>query len=313
MIRKIFPVIFLCLSACSPPPDPNRNEYRTENRYPQDFKTTGAFLVLERNGKSPEIMASGNLADKKKGIFRTAKHFTDEFGALGVEYCKVFFNGKVYKANLVRVPPIRDAALIRLVPPFSSDDFPDPIPIASEMPKIGDKVYIQGFHPHAYKIRQENKEEGFLDKEVNIFETYYGQVTKDMERESQVVFDNLEGRVVKSDPDAVRKNSHLKEEEKASLLSLEDGSYMKILTIRDHKFSFGGLSGGIALNEKGEAVGEITAQDISRFEYDERGQFIPELGNVTITSIKDQLFDTMYVTPLDSIKELEEYIKNLRD
>lgn len=315
-MRKILPLIFLfcgLLIACNPPPELNRNEYREENRFPQDFKGTGAYLVLEWNGKSPHIMASGNLINREKGIFRTAKHFTDAFGSLGVDYCKVFFNGKVYRATLIRVPPIRDAALIKLLPPFDVDDFPELLPVASEMPKLGDKIYVQGFHPHAYSIRQANKTEGFPDKEINIFETYYGQVVKDLSKESQVVFDNLEGIRVMPNLEAILKNKLLDDEQKKAYLELENDRYIKVLTARDHKFPFGGLSGGVALNDKGEAFGVITAQDIFRFELDEHGLFsMPGGGEVSVIEIKKQFWDTIYITPLDSIKELDEYVKDIR-
>lgn len=302
------------LIACNPPPELNLNEYREENRFPQDFQSTGAFLVLEWNGRKPWIMASGNLVDREKGIFRTAKHFTDAFGSLGVDYCKVFFNGKVYRATLVKVPPIRDAALIKLLPPFSADDFPELLPTASETSKLGDEIYIQGFHPHTYYLREENKKDGFPDKDIRIFETYYGQITKDMSKESQVVFDNLKGKRVAPDPESIRKNRFLTDEQKVASLEFENDRYIKVLMARDHKFSFGGLSGGVASNDKGEAVGVITAQDILRFEFDEHGFFfIPGVGPAEVAEIKKQLWDTIYVTPIDSIKDLDEYIRNIRD
>ncbi|MDP3792959.1 MAG: hypothetical protein Q8Q89_04525 [bacterium] len=308
------PVLIFCAiysSACDPPPDANRNEYREESRFPQDFKTTGAYLVLEWNGRKPWVMASGNLVDREKGIFRTAKHFTDEFGKLGLDYCKVFFNGKVYRANLVRVPPLRDAALIKIFSSFSPDDFPKLLPVAKEIPKFGDKIYIQGFHPHLYKIRKINEEEGFSDKMVPIFETYYGVVDKDLNRETQVVFDDLEGRVIRPDPESVFKNKFLTAEQKKDLLEVENDKYTKVLMKRDHKFSFGGLSGGVALNDRGEIVGVITAQNPLKFEYDKHGFFfIPGEGQVEITEIKKQLWDTIYITPINSIKDLNEYIKN---
>ena len=308
-LKKMIVVFLFSFSfACSPPSELNRNKYREENSFPQDFKSTGAYLVLEWNSKKPFIMASGSLVNREKGIFLTAKHFSDAFGLLGVDYCKVFFNGKVYKAVLVKVPPIRDAALIKLASSFSVKDFPEPLPVASENPKPGDRVYVRGFHPHAHGIREKNKEEGFPDKEISIFETYYGQVVKDLSKESQVVFDNLEGTVVKPDPGALLKNPFLTDELKKGLLEFENDKYLKVIMTRDHKFSFGGLSGGEALNEKGEVVGVITAQDIFRFEFDEHGLFfIPGVGVGAI--VKKQLFDTIYITPIESIKDLEQYIK----
>lgn len=302
--------------SCKPLPELGSNEYRDGSFFPlpSNLKGTGAFLVLERNGKRPEILASGNLINRENGLIRTAKHFTDAFGALGVDYCKVFLmNGKVYKAALVKVPPIRDAALIRLIPPFSVSDLPYPLPMAPEMPKPGDKVFVQGFHPHAFYLRQENREEGFPDNEIKIFETYYGQITKDRNKESQVVFDNLTGMVVKPDPETVANNPWLSDEEKKVSLKFENDKYIKVLMAKDHKFSFGGLSGGVALNENGEAFGVITAQDIFRLELDDKGFFfMPGIGPVKAVEVKKQYFDTIYITPLDSIGDLAEYAKKPR-
>ena len=80
--------------------------------YRQGFKASIAWLTIEWNGR-PEIMASGFLINKEKGVFITARHFTDEtrklFGGI-----KIFFNGKVYDGEILAVPPIRDAALVRI-------------------------------------------------------------------------------------------------------------------------------------------------------------------------------------------------------
>ena len=84
-----------------------------------------------------------------------------------------------------------------------------------------------------------------------------------------------------------------------------------MLTARDHKFPFGGLSGGVALNDKGETFGVITAQNPMRFEIDDQGLFfIPGVGPVPVGEVKKQFWDVIYITPLDSIKELDEYSKS---
>ena len=62
----------------------------------------------------------------------------------------------------------------------------------------------------------------FPGDEISIFETYYGQVVKDLSKESQVVFDNLEGTVVKPDPGALLKNPFLTDELKKGLLEFEN-------------------------------------------------------------------------------------------
>jgi len=306
-------VLISVLIACGP--SPLQNEFKNNNYFPIDqniinefLKSGCAYLVIEWAERKPRIMASGCLASKEKGIFYTAKHFTDGFGSLGPDSCKLFFNGKVYDAKLKKVSPIRDAALIRINSPFLPDDFPDPLPIAEKMPAIGDKIYIQGLHPHSYSIRMANKLEGFPDNVINIFETYYGQKMKDLTKESQVVMDYLESTRVNPDPESVRNNPLLSPAMKEEMLKYENDSYIKVLTKRDHKYSFGGLSGGAAVNERGELVGIITAQDPLKFELDEDGLFFdPRSGN-----INKQLFDNVYITPMGAIDDLQRFVEEAK-
>lgn len=311
-IASLSLLAIVLLAGCNPPAEIGRNPYWEENRYPQDFKTNVALLVIEWNGLKPHILASAHLADREKGIFYTAKHFTDAFGSLGPDYCKVFFNGKVFRARLIKVPPIRDAALIRLIQPFSMTGFLEPLLIAKDKPKLGDRIYIQGFHPHQYWIRKANEKEGFPDKVIPIIEEYYEQITRNLDKETQVVFDNLEGRVVKLDPRAVLRNPFTSDEEKEAALEYENDSYIKVRMVRDHKFSFGGLSGGAAVNEQGELIGIVTAQDIFRFEFDERGLFFDPHGNRGVIGEINQLFDTLYITPIDALKDLQQKVKEIK-
>lgn len=305
VIRLILIFVFIFVS-CGPRP-----EVEEPASYPQNSVTDIAYLVLEKNGQ-PYIMASGSLANKEQGLFRTAKHFTDEFRPLGTDSCKVFFNGKVYTAELARVPSSRDAAVIRISSPFDPEDFPEPSPIAGKQPELGDTVRIKGAHPHAYWVREANKSEGFPDNVVEIFEKYYGVIMKDPTMETQVVLDDLGGKVVKPDPESVRKNPFFSDEMKEGMLEFENDKYMKVLMRRDHKFSFGGLSGGLAVNDRGEVIGVITAQDIYRFEFDKNGLFVdPNSGHVAAV-VEKQLFDTIYITPIDSIADIEEYMRNLK-
>jgi hypothetical protein len=290
-------VVSILSSACSPPQ--LVNEYRKMGTYPypSELKSTVAYLVLEMNDQ-PAIMASGYLVNKEKGIFINAKHFTDEFGKFGPDYCKLFFNGKVYRAEIIKVPPLRDASLLKIVSDFDPADFPDPLPFAKEMPKLGEKVHILGFHPHVYNIREQNAKEGFADRVIPIFRTYYDVVMKDKSKETEVVFDDLIGTRVSPVSDVVDE----------TLLTYENDSFIKLQMDRDHKFSFGGLSGGLATNSRGEIVGVITAQDPFRFEFDENGYFMLPNGDIAAT-VKKHKFDIVYVTPSSSLQDLKEYVK----
>lgn len=282
-------------------PTPERNVYRDEMRYPQDFVVSEAFLTLEWRDK-PKVMASGFLISREHGIFMTAKHFTDAIGSYGPDHCKLFFNGRVYNAVLLRVPPVRDAALLKITSPFNPADFPEPMPLAGEEPKIGEKIFFRGFHPHVYDVRQYNATRGQIDKVVDIFSTFYSVRMLDTSKESQVVFDNLEAHRVKpgdlmvEDPDA---------------LHYENDRYIKVRSVRDHLFSFGGLSGGAAINEKGQVVGVNTAQDIYRFEF-EGDWFKVDPSGTEARMVKRQMYDTLYITPIQSVAELINYARNYR-
>ena len=296
MVRYLAAALLaLIIVSCAPPKEEPRKDI-----YTQDFEASVAFLVLESNGK-PQITASGFIADKEQGIFYTAKHFTDEFGSLGHEYCRVFFNGRVYKAILVKVPPTQDAGLIRLLPPFSPENLQEPMPIATVRPKVGDKIFAQGFHSHPFWLRMENEASGFPETVVPIFADYYKQIMRDLSREQEVVFHNLEGEAVEPRFNPVFPDSNV----------YENDGYIKVLFPRDHKFSFGGLSGGAARNDRGEVVGIMTAQDIYRFEYDENGLFFDPHSGQFWMEIKKQIYDTLYVTPIDTLQDLRNYVSTL--
>lgn len=315
-MRKIIAIsLLLVVSACGPPSV--ENPYRKENRFPGGINVPVAFLVSEWAGKS-RILASGWLIDGGNGTLFSAKHFTDVFLnntiELGANECKVFLSGRIYTCIVVQVPPLRDAVVLKILGPFNRTELPKPYKISTTKLKIGDGVFIQGFHPHSAEITKSNMADGLNDLIVPILKTFYELREADSSRQREVVFDNLEGRVVKPDPEAVRKNPFLNDHEKKALLEFENGAYIKVVMARDHKFSFGGLSGGVMLNEKGEAVGVITAQDILRFEYDEQGFFIdPDSGKrIDVFKKTKQFFDTIYVTPLESISDLTDYARQSR-
>lgn len=309
-VRLLFAACCLTLAACEPPLPVNK--YRENNFYPNDSRLNVAYLVIEWAEKKPMVMASGFLASKEKGIFYTAKHFTDVFGRFGPDYCKVFFNGKVYEARVMKVPPLSDAALIRITSSFSQDDLGEPLLFAAEASEYGDTLYVQGLHPHKYLIRQLNAKDGFPDKAIDIFETYYGQKIKDPAKETQIVFDNLKGTVVMPDPESVRSNKLLPEDVRKATLEYENDSYIKIITERDHRFSFGGLSGGAAINAKGELVGVITAQDPMKFEFDSDGFFFDPDSKEFSLGISKQIFDTIYITPMRAIRDLNKFVEEAR-
>lgn len=317
-MRKTLSVLLLfSVCACNPPP--TENVYREEGRFLGGLNVPVALLVAEWGGK-PRVMGSTWLIDGGHGALFTAKHVTDAFInntiELGANECKVFLGIKVYTCFVDRVPSVRDAVVLKMFSSFNPVELPKPYKISTEPPKlkVGDPVFIQGFHPHPAEITKSNMEDGLKDLIVPVLKNFYELREADPTRQREIVFDNLEGRRVKPDPDSIRKNPFLKDEEKKALLEYENDSYIKVHMVRDHKFSFGGLSGGVALNEKGEVVGIITAQDPLRFEYDKQGFLIDPHsgGRIDVFRKKKQFFDTIYVTPIESVIDLYNYARQMR-
>ena len=294
--------------ACSPPS--TENTFRKEGKYPSNFKVPVAFLVNEWAGK-PKILASGWLIDGGNGTFFSAKHHTDTFMndtvELGAHECKIFLNGQVYDCLVVQVPPLRDAVVLKISGSFDQAGFPQPYKISETKLKIGETVYVQGFHPHPSEVTKSNLNDGLRDLIVPIFKTFYGLREADPERQKEVVFDSLEAVVTGI-------NEHIKigaehEQDVESGLKFGVNEYVKVVTKINHKFSFGGLSGGVVvrLNTQGipEAVGILTAEDSVRLEYDKKGKLMNK-------KVKIYVSDTMFITPIYTVKDLYEYARTAK-
>ncbi|MDP2598903.1 MAG: trypsin-like peptidase domain-containing protein [Candidatus Liptonbacteria bacterium] len=270
--------------------------------YRQDLRTSTALLVVEWNGE-PKLIGSGFLVEKEKGIFMTAKHVTDAAAKLrGDDKLKLFFNGAVYEVFVMKVLPVCDAVLVAISGKFDPSMFPAAYAAASSGARKGDVVYIQGFHWHPFAIRKLNDGDGAPDIVVPIMESYYQLISKDPARETEFVFDRLEGSVMK-----VGTKIEVENEDAADIRKLahDTNIYFQVRTKRNHRFSFGGLSGGPALNEKGEFAGVVTAEDVARWE-PILPPSDPRERKGTTFSIKS-VADTLYVTPVSSVKDLLEY------
>ena len=258
-----------------------------------------AWLVIEWNGR-PDVMASGFLVDKEKGVFVTAKHFTDALDDLFPDEVKVFFNGKVYSASLAGLAGLRDAALLKLEEPFDPADFPEPYRIADEPVSVGDTVFIQGFHSHPLWLSTANKNNGRPDRMVFVLDDYYHVVMLDPTKKINVVFDNLKAVVLRLDT----KHQIGKPGSGQSYLNRirnEVNTYTDVRTKHNHVISFGGLSGGAATNKDGELTGIITAEAPQRFEFDPKGRLLTPRGFL----IRGKLVrDEISVTPIAEIKDL---------
>ena len=314
-MRKIFLCsifVAMCLVGLACQSNSDETAFGCGSRaYKQDLKTDVAWIVLEWNCQLNGY-GSGFLIDKEKGAFYTNKHVSNMFNALGRGSHKLFFNGKVYNVKVVQTPPLADAALIRITDNFDPSEFPDLTPISYEKLKVGDEIFMGGLHPHPYYIRKSDEEDGYKFQIIPIYKDYYRANTRNLEKEKEVVFEKLMGKVTEVD---LTWDEVIKRLEKKFGKKFPAGSFIEevgnrtnffheVRTSKDHKFSFGGLSGSPARNSKGEIIGILTRQDIDRYDYDEK-----ELEEKGMTPIKNQLWDTIYLTPIDSTKELTKYLR----
>ena len=242
-------VIFIVISGCGPPKI--SSDCQSPNRYPQNFTAQEALFIRERNC-SPHILASAFLIDRERGLFASAKHFV---GTESDGEAKMFFNGRIYDIFLVRLLAVTDAAILKIQGNFNPASFPEPYKIAQNI-RAGDEVFVRGFHPHPKEF-QKNK---IL---IPITRDYYGELGKNRE----FVYDNLEGKIV----DLAAKIQNKDIGGSSELLSEVTNSYIKLETREDHRFSFGGLSGGPTVNEKGELIGINSSERSGGLELTMRG------------------------------------------
>lgn len=263
-----------------------------EKRYPQKFKHTASWVVLEWAGK-PHALGSGFLIDKPKGIFVTNKHVIEMFDALGRGSHKIFFNGRVYNASIIKTCPLVDAGIVGITGAFNPAEFPDPAPWARQKIKLADPLFIEGFHLHPYEVREKDRAAGRDYALIPIFDKYYDLGTRNLDKEREVVLEKLSGRVTKLDVQV-----DMEGEERGVVRDLRFlyNLYIEMKIDWDHQFSFGGLSGSAVKNDQGEVVGIVTA---------ERRNFKKEIDSDILIPV----YDTILITPIEAVNVLEPYLK----
>lgn len=292
-------------AACGPPPV--ENIYRKGGYFPDGLNVPVAPLVIEWAGKV-RVMGSAWLIEGGEGVLFSAKHVTDALMGgqieLGGRECKIFLNSSAYDCIVVRVSPHKDAVVLKLASPFKSSELPKPYKIGTEGVRVGDWVSIQGFHLHPKEIRDANEREGFKDTVIPIFRTFYGLRFGNECVDTEVVFDSIRARVTGSD---IHIQVDDQENNPMGKLKYAVNTYFGVTTLRNHKFSFGGLSGGVVFrsSEGGEpeVVGIITAEKPVKLEYDKEGNLISPCG------MPPMVADTIMVTPIESVTDLIEYAK----
>ena len=234
---SIFLVVGLLVVACNPLPV--ENIYRKNGTFPGGLNVPVAFLVNEWGGKA-RVMASGWMIDGADGFLFSAKHFTDTFMndviELGSKECKVFLAGRVYDCIVVQVPPLRDAVVLKMVDLSDPSKLPKPYKIHGNKLRVGDTVFIQGFHPHPPEITKSNMADGVKDLVIPILRNFYEMRFANSSNMSEVVFDNLGARVV-----SLNSRIKINSEEPGPMADLryKSNTYISTITLRNHKFSFG--------------------------------------------------------------------------
>ena len=301
-MRKTLSVFLLLFAvcACNPSPHKDPNIFRREKRYSQGFKVDAAWIALEWGGKLNGF-GSGFLIDRAKGAFYTNRHVSNIFDSLGKDSHKLFFNERVYNTEIVRTLTLTDASLIRITGSFDFSGFPEPAPISKEKVKIGDKVVIEGFHPHPYWVREADNAAGCHNILVPILRDYYEMNTRFVEKDMEIVFEKLSAQVVNLNVEGVLQ---VKPGDIAGEARNRSNLYIQIKTDRDHRFSFGGLSGSAVRNLKGEVIGIVTLEK-SHFRPDQKKTEEKQDGQMYLV----QVFDTVLVTPIESVEVLRQYLK----
>lgn len=239
--------------------------------YHQDFSDNVALIAIERNGVL-WTSSSGFVTDKEKGLVTSAKHAVS---VEGKNSGKIFLNGKVYDGTLIQTPAAIDAGKFQITSRFDPRDLPEPYKIGPAVKK-GDKVFVKGLHPHSPELQEEKML-------VPILSDYY----KTPWEPREYVLDILEATVV--EPSMVGtynmapKKGNGNENDMAAV-------YLQLKTKEDHRFSFGGLSGGPVVNERNELVG-IVAQEIQAY------------YELTYKGLAYHPWDTIFVVPIEQLEE----------
>lgn len=298
-IRSWFIVLGLgiVLASCGPKSDISQQKEGCQyGSVVQDFKTDVAWIVSEWNCK-PAGWGSGFLIDKERGAFYTNKHVANEFDNYGKRSHKIYFNGKFYNTEVMKVSPLHDAAIVRITNPFDPTEFPEPASFATEKVKKGDNVFVEGFHPHPYLVIESNKTEGYNEKIVPIWDMYYNLGTRNLDKKREIVFEQIMGKVIN-----LNASAHFGDTGDTIDRTKElSNTYIMVKADKDHKFSFGGLSGTVVKNIKGEIVGIFTLEPSEEFEKGEKVDGVQYLNRI---------YKTFGFTPIESVADLRKYLDN---
>ncbi|OGN03844.1 MAG: hypothetical protein A2655_01110 [Candidatus Yanofskybacteria bacterium RIFCSPHIGHO2_01_FULL_43_42] len=268
-MKKVL-IFLVLLVGCGPPKD-HLTDYQKTGTYPVsgECKEPVAAVVIERNGRFDVAASMGSASlvghrSKDLGIFTTADHMIE----LDIEY-KLFFCGKVYKAQRIIDAGVTDIGFLRIVDDFNPADFPEPYPVG-DMPKVGEDVFARGIHMHRESLQK--------DKVIHrITEMYYGiketETVNGKLETKEFVYDNLPAKVLSEDALIAFMERPDINAESLEYMTKNHPTLMK--TRDDHKISFGGLSGGPTVNARGEVVG------VNVVEFGNEGDYIWDENGIT--------------------------------
>ncbi len=245
-LSLIAPVFLFLAWSCGPPQN-HLTDYQKSGTYPVKgvFKEPVASVVIERNGMFDvaAIMGSAFLVDKKEGIFSTARHVVN----MDVEY-KLFFCGKVYKAKRMFDESITDVGFLVITSDFNPSDFPESYPLAATV-SVGDRAYIRGIHLHPEEL-QKSKVILFITEQY--YNIKVGQMLHNKYQREEFTYDDLPAEV--TNLRVLLRNSSIKGRAEDGMGEVVQINY-SLRALDDHVISFGGLSGGPTVNERGEVIG----------------------------------------------------------
>lgn len=226
------------LFSCGPPKNGQTGHQRAGTYPVQDSSNEPvAAVVIERNGRFDVAAATGSaflVEPKERGIFATAKHVV----GLDVDY-KLFFGGRVYKAFRILDHGVTDVGFLRIAEDFDPAGFPEPYPVADSF-GLGDKAFVRGIHMHPADLQAGKAVHGIVRE-------YYG-----LSGTREFVYDNLPAEISKLD--VILRNSSVKNMATKDLDDVVQVNF-SVKALDDHVISFGGLSGGPTVNQRGEIIG----------------------------------------------------------
>lgn len=274
--------------------------------FEQEISIPVGAIVIERNG-SPYSMGSAFLIHEEDRRFVTNDHVIEMTRLYPSVEMKLFFECRVYDITLERMASIHDAALVYISNEVDTQRWPKPYSINRDTVSVGDKVNIQGVHRHLHLHHYRNVSWGYNDPPFFVRRDYYGWDYQPNPLSAwEFFFDDLEASVF--EVDATKNVLYDKGVISGDMQEIRTSTnrFFSAKTKRNHVESFGGLSGGVVINQDREIVGIITLEEPQRWEI----QPLPGDPGDTTGTVRQGLIpirDVIAVTPVSEVMEIFRY------